>query len=124
MQGLSDDRAKISRPKTDASPTVPTEISVQLMPARLRQASWIPVRNGLGFLGLAAEKRRHVQIVGGNILADFADVLLDRVDDVRQCVLHRCIRTFATGLPGLWQERLLLMDVFLIGVLEARGDHG
>src|SRR6266480_340700 len=104
MQGLSDGRAKISRPKTDASPAVPTEISVQLMPARLRQASWIPVRNGLGLLGLAAEERRHVQIVGGNILADFADVRLDLVDDVGQGLQHWRIRHFAAGLPGLREE--------------------
>jgi len=30
---------------------------------------------GLGFLGLPAEEGRHVKIVGGNILADFADFM-------------------------------------------------
>src|SRR6266852_5388142 len=89
------------------------------------RASEVAVRNGLGFLGLAAEESRDVQIVGGNVLADFADVLLDLVDDVRQCVLHRRLRHFATGLPGLRQEGRLLVQVFLVGVLEsAENDVG
>src|SRR5258708_3071252 len=39
-------------------------------------------------------------------------------------MLHGLIGHFAASLPGLWQERLLLMDVFLVGVLEAGGDDG
>ena len=31
---------------------------------------------------------------------------------------------FAAGLPGLREERRLLVDVFLVGVLEAGGDDG
>jgi len=45
---------------------------------------------------------------------------LDLVDDVRQGLLHRRIRHFATGLPGLREEGRLLVDVFLVGILEAR----
>ncbi len=73
---------------------------------------------------MAAEECWDVEIVGGDVLADFADVLLDLVDDVGQRVLHRFIWNFAAGFPGLGQERLLLVDVFLIGVLEAGGDDG
>src|SRR5207244_267609 len=50
--------------------------------------------------------------------------LLDLMDDVRQSLLHRLIWYFAAGLPSLRQERLLLVDVFLVGVLEAGGDNG
>src|SRR5205823_1650871 len=75
----------------------------------------------LGLLGLAAEECRNVQIVGRHVLTDFADVLLDLVDDVRQILLHR---HFAAGLPGLGQKRLLLMDVFLVGVLKAGRNDG
>src|SRR6266446_1706817 len=89
-----------------------------------KRSRWWSRNLALGFLGLAAEECRHVQVVGRNILADLADVLLDLVDDVRQLVLHRHVRHFAAGLPGLGQERLLLMDVFLVGVLEAGGDNG
>src|ERR1700738_2943732 len=31
---------------------------------------------------------------------------------------------FRSGLPGLRQERRLLMDVLFVGVFEARGDNG
>src|SRR5882757_5142862 len=58
----------------------------------------------LGFLGLAAEEGGDVEIVGGNVLADFADVLLDLVDDVWHGALHRLIRYFAAGFPGLREE--------------------
>jgi hypothetical protein len=34
-------------------------------------------------LGLAAEERRNVKIVGGNFAADVADVLLNLMDNVR-----------------------------------------
>src|SRR5207244_5745872 len=86
---------------------------------------------------LPTQKSWDVQIVRGNVLADFADVirlgvckykprtpLLDLMDDVRQSLLHRLIWYFAAGLPSLRQERLLLADAFLVGVLEAGGDHG
>src|SRR5256885_17021607 len=78
----------------------------------------------LGFLRLTAQECRYVQIVSRNILADFADVLLNLVDHVWQRLLHGRLGDLAACLPGLWQQRLLLMDVFLIGVLEARGDDG
>ena len=84
----------------------------------------IPLRNGLGFLGLAAEEGWNVEIVGGNVVADFADVLLDLVDDVGQGLLDRCVHGFAAGLPGLGEEGRLLVHVFLVGVLEAGGDYG
>jgi len=72
--------------------------------------------------GLAAEEGRHVQVVGRNILADFADVLLDLVDDVWQSLLDGHVWNFAASFPGLRQEGLLLVNVFLVGVLEARGN--
>ena len=78
----------------------------------------------LGFLRLTAQECRYVQIISRNILADFADVLLNLVDHVWQRLLHGRLRDLAACLPGLWQQRLLLMDIFLIGVLEARGDDG
>ena len=78
----------------------------------------------LGFLRLTAQECRYVQIISRNILADFADVLLNLVDHVWQRLLHGRLRDLAACLPGLWQQRLLLMDVFLIGVLKARGDNG
>src|SRR6202521_1947854 len=71
---------------------------------RFPQVSPTPMRNGLSFLGLPPEEWRDVQIVGGNILADFADLLLDLVNDLRQCLLGRRIRHFAAGLPRLGQE--------------------
>src|SRR5438046_7533542 len=78
----------------------------------------------LGFLRLTAQECRYVQIISRNVLADFVDVLLNLVDHVWQRLLHGRLGDLAACLPGLWQQRLLLMDVFLIGVLEARGDDG
>src|SRR6266700_2675525 len=105
-----------------------------------------PGGGGSSLLGLPAEECGHVQVVGRNILADIADVIRLGVckckprtpirlgvckykprtpllvNDVRQRLLHRrLIHDFAAGLPSFWQERFLLMDVFLIDVLEAGG---
>src|SRR5436305_603737 len=53
----------------------------------------------LGLLGVAAQECGHVEIVGGNFGADFADILLDLVDDVGR--LRRLLHNVATSLPGL-----------------------
>ena len=77
----------------------------------------------LGFLGLAAEECRDVQVVRGNFVADVADVLLDLMNDVGQRLLLRDRSfNFAAGFPGFGEERRLLRDVFLVGFLEACGD--
>ena len=77
----------------------------------------------LGFLGLAAEECRHVQIVRGNFVADVADVLLHLMDDVGQrLLLGHGLLHLATGFPRFGQEGRLLLDVFLVGFLEACGD--
>src|SRR6266849_5107392 len=86
--------------------------------------SFAPGGGGSSLLRLPAEERRNIQIVGRNVLADFADVLLDLVDHVRGGLLHGRLDGFAPGLPGFRQKRRLLMNVFLVGVLEARGDDG
>src|SRR5215468_6526326 len=65
----------------------------------------------LRFLRLTAEERRNVQVVRcWNLLADFADVLLDLMHHVRG--LHRLLHDFAAGFPSLWQEGLLWQRVF------------
>src|SRR5258708_23246879 len=56
-----------------------------------------PGGGGSSLLGLPAQKSWDVQIVGGNVLAYFSEVLLDLVDDVRQCVLHRRVADCATA---------------------------
>ena len=79
----------------------------------------------LGFLGLAAEECRYVQVIRGNFVADFADVLLDLVDYVGQrLLLRRGSFHFAAGFPGLGQERRLLDGILFVGFLEACGNHG
>ena len=75
----------------------------------------------LGFLGLAAEKCRHVQVVRGDFVADFADILLDLVDDVGQRLLLRMrdgLFDFPAGFPGLGQEGRLLEAFFLLASLK------
>ena len=60
-----------------------------------------PKKRRLGFLGLAAEECGDVQVVGGDFVADFADVLLDLVDYVGQRLLLRNGSFyFAAGFPG------------------------
>lgn len=79
----------------------------------------------LGFLGLAAEECWHVEVVGGNFVADVPDVLLDLMDHVGQrLLLGPGLLHLATGFPRFGQEGRLLGNVFLVGFLEACGNHG
>src|SRR5580693_8300032 len=77
------------------------------------QVGLMPDGGGSSLLGLPAQKSRDVEIVGRNIWADFADVLLHLVDDIRQRLLHGRFGGFASRFPGLGQERLFLVHVFL-----------
>jgi hypothetical protein len=52
-----------------------------------------------GFLGVAAQECRHVEVVPGNFAADFADILLDLVDDVCWLMLRRRFGNLAAGFP-------------------------
>src|SRR5438874_619043 len=86
-----------------------------------RSSLSVPGGAASSFLRLPAQERGHVQVVRRNFLADFAHVLLNLWHDISG--LERRLHHFAPGLPGLGQERLLWQDVFLVGLLEARGDH-
>src|SRR5258708_37095566 len=48
-----------------------------------------PGGGGSSLLGLPAQKRWDVQIVGGDVLAHFAAGSLGLVGDVRECRMHR-----------------------------------
>jgi hypothetical protein len=88
--------------------------------------SWLDVvvNPRSGFLGLAAEECRDVEVVRGDFVGCFADVLLNLVDYVGQrLLLGTRLLDFAAGFPCLGQERRLLWDVFLVGFLEASGDY-
>jgi hypothetical protein len=75
------------------------------------------------FLGLAAEEGRHVQIVRGDFVAYFADVLLNLMDNVGQrLLLRRGCFYFAAGFPGFGEELRFLGDVLFVGILEAGSD--
>ncbi len=74
-------------------------------------------------MGLAAEERRDIEVVRGDIVADIANVLLYLMDNVGQRLLLRNGSfKFAAGFPRFGQERRLLRDVFLVGFLETCGD--
>jgi hypothetical protein len=90
---------------------------------RGKQAVPQDLAKGLGLLGLAAKERRDVQIVRGNFVANVADVLLHLMDDVGQSLLLRYgFFDFAAGFLCLGKEGWLLLDGFLVGFLETRGD--
>src|SRR5271165_5620744 len=77
----------------------------------------------LSFLGLAAEEGGDVQVVRGDFVAYFADVLLDLVDYVGQRLLLRDGGFYlAAGFPGLGKEGRLLLNILFVGFLEAGSD--
>ena len=62
---------------------------------------------GLGFLCVTTEKCWDIQVVRGNFAGDFANILLDLVNDVNLVWLWRqfwLFGDFSPGLPGLRQE--------------------
>lgn len=82
------------------------------------------IEDWLSFLGLPAEESGHIQVVGGNVVADVTNVLLNLVHHIRErLLLGQRLFHFATGFPGLGQEGRLLLNGLLVGLLEARGDH-
>src|SRR5271155_668335 len=84
----------------------------------------------LGLLRLAAHKGRNIQIVGGNFAAHFATyvshIFIYLMNHVGQLLLHglrRWLRHFGRAVPGFGDRRWARLHVFLVGFLEARGDH-
>src|SRR6266481_7557256 len=73
------------------------------------------LKSCLGFLCLAAEERRHVQVVRSNFRTDLPHILLNLLHDIRQLLLPwRDILDIAPRLPGLRQQRRPLLRVFLV----------
>src|SRR5208282_5971225 len=78
---------------------------------------------GSGFLRLAPQKCRHVQIVLGNFLRGLADILRNLMNDVRWRDGQFTLRVqIAARFPRLGQKRLLLLHALLCRLLETRSD--
>src|SRR5207302_2234690 len=116
------------QPKTEVRAGARTEQQQKMMPAKTGRYGEL----SLG--GLAAQKRRNVQIVAGHFPRDFADVFLDLLNDVAmegrfgaRCRSHSCgssLPFFTARFPGTRHELRTLRGIFLVGFLEARGDNG